>query len=291
MRGWGPNNVTSKFSKLLFVTLASGIVSFIKTCILSLYGGRKCLTLESQIASSLMSGKDCLLNTAEWAKVMESALADSERGSKSSIWIQVWQINARFPSIVQLLKNSPGDSFPEIRTIVLDLWAQVTNIEIEAELSMRNPDFMLEMPSELAQSPLPTYYVFHDLRTAEVMCHFWKQVMLIVQFMKFCGLEEYTYTYTHKRPDIVAATNICRTVEYAMLTKPLGAWYMPLVLPLAAYVLSDVEYLKQYAIWAYNDIIDSGLAIGLDMGVHGRNLLPATEGLHPAAYQKWWFGT
>lgn len=174
--------------------------------------------------------------------------------------------------------------------MILDLWTQAASVEIETEMLLQNPDYMLEMPSALEQSPLPTYYYFQTFQTAEIMCHFWKLVMLLVQFMKACGLEEHTFTYNHNQPDIAAATKICQTVEYAMHTKPLGAWYMPLVLPLAAYILSDSGHLQQYAIWAYNDIVDAGLAIGLDMGAHGRTLMPATEGLHPAAYQQWWLG-
>lgn len=176
---------------------------------------------------------------------------------------------------------------PTIQKSVLQLWDQVSSLEAEAEALVQDSRSIFEVPSGLDQSPLPTYYSFSHFRLAETMCHFWKLVMLSAQIMKTCGLENHIRTENSNQPQITAAIRICRTVEYAMQMKPLGAWYIPLVLPLATFTLSGFENLQIYATWAYRDITGCGMVFGLDMDANGKNLLPTTEGVVFTLCSQW----
>lgn len=85
--------------------------------------------------------------------------------------------------------------------MILDIWIQASTLETEAETALENPEHMLEVPSGLQDSPLPTYYHFQNIHTAETMCHLWKLTMVLVQFMKACRWRnKLTHTpTTHRR--------------------------------------------------------------------------------------------
>ncbi|KIW91115.1 uncharacterized protein Z519_08009 [Cladophialophora bantiana CBS 173.52] len=132
--------------------------------------------------------------------------------------------------------------------------------------------------------PFETYYRISEARLCETLCNVWKLFILVSALIQHY-FPDYI-TSKHRREQAQAAINICKCFEFVRPLKPVGAFFMHLNLPRAAVALPGPY--RQWALSAYKEIVDSGLAVGFDVAAPTNLLARWMSGWNGSSYQKWW---
>lgn len=166
------------------------------------------------------------------------------------------------------------------------LWNQVYELNTEVESCMVDPSVVLELKSEDKSNPFETYYRFAKVQVCETFCHVWKIFILVYTMMEHYQPAHLTLKGRQKRAQ--AAINICKCFEFVRPLQPMGTMFLHLDLPRAAAVLSEPQ--KTWAFAAYSEIVQSGLAIGLDITEPTELLSQLIQSWNLLYFQEWWLG-
>ncbi|EXJ71313.1 uncharacterized protein A1O5_05119 [Cladophialophora psammophila CBS 110553] len=264
LKAWEPGSIRSAWALDLLEVMASSL-----------------------IAVSLATGQECFLDKLEWTDVFDRAACQPLIPARELINFEYLKCCARLATIVRLLRNKTEEGIsPETAKLIDQEWRRVSQMSEEVKNLMGDCTFVIEVSSEDNDIPFETYYRFSDVQLCETLCNVWKLFILVSALVQHYFPDD--ITSKHRRDQAQAAINICKCFEFVRPLKPVGAFFMHLSLPRAAVALPDPY--RQWALSAYKEILDSGLAIGFDIAAPTKLLARWMSGWNGSSYQKWWLG-
>ena len=239
-----------------------------------------------QIAVSISTGQECFLDTPEWIEIFDAAACQPSSTVQRRVTYEYLKIFARLATIVRNLREETENTSPLTTRLIAELWIEVYALYQKVNLAMHDPKVVLEVDSNDNDIPFATYYKFSKVQVCETFCHAWKIFILISAMMQHYLPDQ--LTSKAQSLQVQAAINICKCFEFVRPLKPFGTFFMHLNLPRAAAALRDPY--RSWAMLAYKELVESGLAVGFDMAAPTKLLKQWTVEWNQSSVQKWWLG-